>query len=105
MKTRILIITTSLVLFISACTTHTHIVGKGAQGTTEVSKRQLWVVSLVPINDVDTNKMAGDAMDYEIKTQIDKFTNSNSLKVETKTFFEYKCQKITKLVLLKHLAQ
>ena len=71
MKTRILIITTSLVLFISACATHTHIVGKGAQGTAEVSKRQLWVISLVPINDVDTRKMAGDAMDYEIQTQVD----------------------------------
>ena len=71
MKTRILIITTSLVLFISACTTHTHIVGKGAQGTAEVSKRQLWVISLVPINDVDTREMAGDASDYEIETKID----------------------------------
>ena len=71
MKTRILIITTSLVLFISACATHTHIVGKGAQGTAEVSKRQLWVISLVPINDVDTRKMAGGATDYEIQTQVD----------------------------------
>ena len=71
MKTKILIIATSVVLFFSACTTHTHIVGKGAQGTVEVSKRQLWVISLVPINDVDTRKMAGDAMDYEIQTQVD----------------------------------
>ena len=71
MKTKTLIIATALVLFFSACSVHTHIVGKGAQGTTEVSKRQLWVVSLVPINDVDTNKMAGDAMDYEIQTQVD----------------------------------
>ena len=71
MKTRILIITTSLVLFISACTTHTHIVGKGAQGTAEVSKRQLWIIALVPINDVDTRKMAGGATDYEIQTQVD----------------------------------
>ena len=71
MKTKILIIATSFLLVFSACTTHTHIVGKGAQGTSEVSKRQLWVISLVPINDVDTRKMAGDAMDYEIQTQED----------------------------------
>ena len=71
MKTKILIITTSFVLFISACTTHTHIVGNGAQGISEVSKRQLWVFSLVPINDVDTHKMAGGATDYEIQTQVD----------------------------------
>tara|TARA_B100000963_G_scaffold225651_1_gene196831 strand:- start:109 stop:393 length:285 start_codon:yes stop_codon:yes gene_type:complete len=68
---KILIIATSLVLFVSACTTHTHIVGNGAQGNVEVSKRQLWVISLVPINDVDTRKMAGGATDYEIQTQVD----------------------------------
>ena len=71
MKPKILIIATSLVLFISACTTHTHIVGTGAQGNAEVSKRQLWVISLVPINDVDTRKMAEGAKDYEIQTQVD----------------------------------
>jgi len=71
MKPKVLIIATSLVLFISACTTHTHIVGNGAQGSAEVSKRQLWVISLVPINDVDTRKMAGGATDYEIQTQVD----------------------------------
>ena len=36
-----------------------------------MSKRQLWVFSLVPINDVDTHKMAGGATDYEIQTQVD----------------------------------
>ncbi len=71
MKPKILIIATSLVLFISACTTHTHIVGNGAQGNAEVSKRQLWVISLVPINDVDTRKMADGATDYEIQTHVD----------------------------------
>ena len=71
MKPKILIIATSLVLFISACTTHTHIVGNGAQGNAEVSKRQLWVISLVAINDVDTKALAGDATDYEITTQSD----------------------------------
>ena len=71
MKPKILIIATSFVLFISACTTHTHIVGNGAQGSAEVSKRQLWVISLVPINDVDTRKMAGGATDYEIQTQVE----------------------------------
>ena len=71
MKPKILLIATSLILFISACSTHTHIVGNGAQGNAEVSKRQLWVISLVPINDIDTRKMAGGATDYEIQTQVD----------------------------------
>ena len=71
MKIKILIIATSFLLIFSACTAHTHIVGKGAQGTSIVSKRQLWVISLVPINDVDTREMAGDAIDYEIETKVD----------------------------------
>jgi hypothetical protein len=34
-----------------------------------MSKRQLWVIALVPINEIDSNSMAGGATDYTIKTQ------------------------------------
>ena len=71
MKKKSIILLTTFILILSACTTHTHIVGNGAQGNYEKSKRQLWVISLVAINDVDTQKMAGDATDYEIQTQMD----------------------------------
>ena len=71
MKKKSIILLTSFILILSACTTHTHIVGNGAQGNYEKSKRQLWVISLVAINDVDTQEMAGDATDYEIQTQMD----------------------------------
>ena len=71
MKKKSIILLTSFILILSACTTHTHIVGNGAQGNYEKSKRQLWVISLVPINDVDTQELAGDATDYEIQTQVD----------------------------------
>ena len=71
MKKNSIILLTSFILILSACTTHTHIVGNGAQGNYEKSKRQLWVISLVPINDVDTQELAGDATDYEIQTQAD----------------------------------
>ncbi|MBH09484.1 MAG: hypothetical protein CMG74_03860 [Candidatus Marinimicrobia bacterium] len=71
MKKKIIILSTSILLIFSACTTHTHIIGKGAQGSKTVSKRQLWVISLVPINEVDTGEMAGDATDYEIETKTD----------------------------------
>ena len=61
---------------ISATTifTYTHIVGNGAQGSAEVSQKtnsnsETW--PFVPINDVDTRKMAGGATDYEIQTQVD----------------------------------
>ena len=56
--------------FFTACATHTHVVGNGAQSNVSESKRQLWVISLVPINDVDAQSMAGAGVtDYEITTQ------------------------------------
>tara|TARA_B100001758_G_scaffold224989_1_gene216726 strand:- start:167 stop:403 length:237 start_codon:yes stop_codon:yes gene_type:complete len=54
-----------------ACATHTHDVGKGAQGDVVKKGRQLWVINLVPINQVDTAAMAGDATDYTIETQVE----------------------------------
>ena len=59
-----------LVLFLSACSTHTHVVGNGPQSNVSESQRQLWVLALVPINDIDTQNMAGEGVtDYEITTQ------------------------------------
>ena len=71
MKTKLLIISTTFVLLFSACQPHTHVIGNGPQGNTEVSKRQIWVIALVPINEVDTKAMAGEATDYEITTKTD----------------------------------
>jgi len=71
MKKKTLVLLTAFVLILSACTTHTHVVGNGAQGNYKKSKRQLWVISLVAINDVDTQALAGGATDYEITTQSD----------------------------------
>ena len=57
-------------LFVIGCAAHVHKVGNGAQGTDMMEARQWYVLwGLVPINDVDTNAMAGDATDYEITTQ------------------------------------
>lgn len=57
-------------LFVIGCAAHTHVVGKGAQGTDTMEARQWYVLwGLVPINDVDTNAMASGATDYEITTQ------------------------------------
>ena len=56
-------------LFIVGCSTHIHKVGNGASGNDVMVARQWYVVAgLVPINAVDTNTMAGDATDYEIRT-------------------------------------
>ena len=58
-------------LFVIGCAAHTHKVGNGAQGTDIVEARQWYVLwGLVPINDVDTQAMAGGATDYEITTQV-----------------------------------
>lgn len=54
----------------SGCYTMHHTVGAGAQGSTEVSKRQwfaLW--GLVPITDTDSQELAAGATDYSVETQ------------------------------------
>ena len=58
-------------LCVIGCATHTHVVGNGAQGTDMIESRQWYVLwGMVPINDVDTQAMAGEATDYEIITEV-----------------------------------
>lgn len=58
-------------LFVIGCAAHVHQVGKGAQGSSVTEARQWYIVwGLVPINNADTNAMAGGAADYEITTSI-----------------------------------
>ena len=71
MKKLQMMILVVVALLLSACATHTHVVGNGAQSNVSETARQLWVISLVPINDVDTQGMAGEGVtDYEITTQM-----------------------------------
>ena len=58
------------VLLVIGCAAHVHKVGNGAQGNEIKGARQWYVFyGLAPINEVDTNTMAGAATDYEIVTQ------------------------------------
>lgn len=58
-------------LFVIGCATHMHTVGNGAQGTDLIESRQWYVLwGLVPINEVDTQAMAGEATDYDIITEV-----------------------------------
>ena len=58
-------------LFVIGCATHTHTIGNGAQGTDMIESRQWYALwGLVPINDVDTQAMAGAATDYDIITEV-----------------------------------
>lgn len=53
------------------CAAHTHVIGDGSQRGQKVEARQWYVLwGLVPINDVDTATMAGDAVNYTIQTEI-----------------------------------
>jgi len=71
MKKSFLGIALVLMLILAGCATHIHQVGNGAQGNNVVEARQWYILfGLAPLNTVDTNQMAGDATDYEIKTEI-----------------------------------
>ncbi|NOZ08546.1 MAG: hypothetical protein GXO91_06665 [FCB group bacterium] len=59
-----------LALFVVGCTTHIHTIGNGPQTGEMIQARQWYILfGLVPLNEVDTHEMAGDAADYEIKTE------------------------------------
>ena len=60
-----------VVLFFTGCTTHIHKIGSGPQ-TYDIEELRQWYIlwGLVPLNDVDTNEMAGDAKNYRIKTEV-----------------------------------
>ena len=58
------------IMFVIGCSTHVHKVGDGPQGNDMIESRQWYVLfGLVPINNVDTNAIAGEATDYEITTE------------------------------------
>ena len=61
-----------LLLVFIGCTTHIHKVGNGPQTYNSQEERQWYILwGLVPLNEVDTNDMAGGAKDYEITTEVD----------------------------------
>ena len=73
MKNTVALLIVVVFLLVSVgCTTHIHNVGNGPQ-TNQVSEARQWYVlwGLVPINEVDTNTMAGKSTNYQIKTEAD----------------------------------
>ena len=76
MNNKLIAITLIISMLFISCATHVHTVGYGPQAGTKVTSRQFYLLyGLVPLNSVDTNKMAGiDSngnyiTDYEIQTQ------------------------------------
>ena len=69
-KTISLIMAVVFLVIIIGCSAHIHTVGKGAQGGDIEQSRQWYILfGLVPLNDVDSQEMAGGAANYEIKTE------------------------------------
>jgi len=61
-----------LVAFIAlvGCSANIHKIGNGAQKGEVMEARQWYVLfGLIPLNEVDTNQMAGGVANYEIKTE------------------------------------
>ena len=60
----------ALTASLSGCYTLEHTVGRGAQGGHEKSERQWYFLyGLVPLNEVDSQDLAGDATDYDVETE------------------------------------
>ena len=58
------------ILILIGCAHNTHTVGAGPQTGETVSARQWYFLYYIPLNEVDSSQMAGDAVDYEIRTEV-----------------------------------
>ena len=53
------------------CCAHIHKIGNGPAGNNKIEARQWYILwGLIPINEVDSHAMAGDATNYEIRTEM-----------------------------------
>jgi hypothetical protein len=69
-KSVMLCITIVFLLGMLACSAHVHQVGTGPQTGQTIEARQWYVLwGLIPLNDVNTQQMAGGANNYEIATE------------------------------------
>jgi len=67
----VILLIAAMCILAFGCSAHIHTVGNGPAGQGTESTRQWYILwGLVPLNEVDTNTMAGEAADYEIQTQI-----------------------------------
>jgi hypothetical protein len=70
MKKIVSLLLLASILFMVGCSTHIHVVGDGGKAGTKDEARQWYILfGLVPLNDVKSKTMAGDASNYTIKTQ------------------------------------
>ncbi len=73
MGRKVLLVAVATVFLLGAvgCMAHIHTIGAGSRGAGFGSARQWYALwGLVPINNVDSKAMAGDAVDYTVKTWV-----------------------------------
>jgi len=58
-------------MLVASCAPHSHIVGDGAQGHASVTMREIYVINLIPLKEIDSKDLAGDAANYTIDTKVD----------------------------------
>tara|TARA_B100001093_G_C26246847_1_gene766844 strand:+ start:224 stop:520 length:297 start_codon:yes stop_codon:yes gene_type:complete len=59
----------AVILLLSACSTHSHVIGDGPQTGVSTTARQYYILfGLVPLNKVDTNSMIDGATNYQLET-------------------------------------
>lgn len=64
------VVISAAALLLTSCYVQTHIVGNGAQGNTEVSKWNHYVIGgLAPVSVSQPEKMANGATDYTVTTK------------------------------------
>ncbi|NQV19457.1 MAG: hypothetical protein HQ534_13065 [Armatimonadetes bacterium] len=93
MKKMFIAIILIVLLFVIGCSTNIHTIGNGPQKNDSQEARQWYILyGLVPLNEVNTHEMAGNAIDYEIKTEqsfldglISCFTSAVSVTCRTVT--------------------
>ncbi|MDD5067474.1 MAG: hypothetical protein PHF84_10570 [bacterium] len=69
-KTLCILMLLMFVIAFTGCTTNRHVIGSGPKSNEEVTGRQWYILfGLVPLNEVNSKEMAGNASDYEIQTQ------------------------------------
>ena len=70
MKKQMLALVCGSLLLTSACYTIQHTVGTGGRGGSESEKRQWYALfGLIPLGEVDSKSLAGDAANYTVTTQ------------------------------------
>ncbi|MFN6945453.1 MAG: Bor/Iss family lipoprotein [Cytophagaceae bacterium] len=78
MKIKSLFVALILGISMTSCMINTHTVGAGAQGSTEVRKKSIYILQN-RIHEADSQAMAGGATDYTIDTRtnlVDMIINS-----------------------------